>query len=89
VSDPRGLCPAGWRRPTDYDREKLVDFIDSSARSNNNKLGTRLRSKRQVKSTFGDPWDTEEHSRRDRHGKRYGTDDYGFEGGEIFMFCFL
>ncbi|MFW6226612.1 MAG: FISUMP domain-containing protein [Bacteroidota bacterium] len=88
VSDNRGLCPVGWRIPTDADWQELVGFIDPKANGNNNKLGTRLRSKRQVNSPLGDPWDTEEHPRWDSHGKRYGTDDYGFNaipGGSTSM----
>ncbi len=88
VSDNRGLCPVGWRIPTDADWQELVAFIDPKANGNNNKLGTRLRSKRQVSSPLGDPWDTEEHPRWDSHGKRYGTDDHGFNaipGGSTSM----
>jgi uncharacterized protein (TIGR02145 family) len=27
VSDPRGLCPEGWRVPTDGDWQQLIDFL--------------------------------------------------------------
>ena len=34
VSDPRGLCPAGWHVPTDHDWNMLTKFLDPEADTN-------------------------------------------------------
>jgi uncharacterized protein (TIGR02145 family)/uncharacterized repeat protein (TIGR02543 family) len=78
VSDPRGLCPAGWRVPTDYDWQQLADFIDPDAKGNTNRIGNKLKSRRQVNSPLGSPWDTQQHPRWNSHRSRFGTDNFGF-----------
>ncbi|MDX9769874.1 MAG: FISUMP domain-containing protein [Tenuifilaceae bacterium] len=78
VADSRGLCPTGWRVPTDNDWQKLVLFIDATAWGNNNSVGGKLKSRRQVNSPLGGEFDVSEHPRWDAHGSRFGTDDYGF-----------
>ncbi|TVQ20406.1 MAG: hypothetical protein EA361_00145, partial [Bacteroidetes bacterium] len=78
ASDPRGLCPAGWRVPSDDDWQQLADFADPDYWGNSNILGRVLKSRRQVNSPLGPPWDTSVHPRWNQHGQRFGTDDYGF-----------
>lgn len=88
TTDERGLCPAGWRTPTDADWQQLLEFIDPNHRGNNNPAGTKLKSRRQQNSPLGAPWDTHEHPRWDSHGYRYGTDDFDFNalpGGNYTM----
>jgi len=78
VQDERGLCPTGWRVPTDDDWQRLVYFIDAKAWGNNNTVGSVLKSRRQVNSPLGGEYNTSEHPRWDEHNSRFGTDDYGF-----------
>ncbi|MDD3569415.1 MAG: fibrobacter succinogenes major paralogous domain-containing protein, partial [Bacteroidales bacterium] len=78
VQDERGLCPTGWRVPTDDDWQRLVYFIDAKAWGNNNTVGSILKSQRQVNSPLGGEHSTSEHPRWDEHNSRFGTDDYGF-----------
>ncbi|MDY0253561.1 MAG: FISUMP domain-containing protein [Tenuifilaceae bacterium] len=78
VQDERGLCPTGWRVPTDDDWQRLVYFIDAKAWGNNNTVGSILKSRRQVNSPLGGEHSTSEHPRWDEHNSRFGTDDYGF-----------
>jgi len=78
VADSRGLCPTGWHVPTDNDWQKLVLFIDATAWGNNNSVGGKLKSRRQVNSPLGGVFDVSDHPRWDAHVSRFGTDDYGF-----------
>ncbi len=78
ISDPRGICPTGWRIPTDNDWQNLVDFIDAQAWGNNNIAGTKLKSSRQINSPLGGENSTSEHPRWDYDARRFGTNDYNF-----------
>jgi len=68
VANAKGLCPVGWRVPSDNDWQQLVEFVDPNEWGNNNTLGTKLKSRRQVDSPLGSPWNTNEHPRWDSHG---------------------
>lgn len=76
--DSRGLCPTGWRTPTDNDWQILEEFIDPTDRGNKNEVGKKLKSKRQVNSPFGGEYNTTEHPRWDDHPVNFGTDEYNF-----------
>lgn len=76
--DSRGLCPTGWRVPTDEDWQILTEFVDPNAWGNNNTLGTKLKSRRQVNSPLGGEYSTNVHPRWDEHSTKYGTDNFGF-----------
>lgn len=76
--DPRGLCPTGWRVPTDNDWQQLIDYTDTNAWGNSNNAGQKLKSRRQVDSPLGGLFNTTEHPRWDKHSTRFGTDEYGF-----------
>lgn len=78
VNDLRGLCPAGWRVPTDEEWHELTLFLDAETWGNNNNAGTLLKSRRQVNSPLGDAFATTEHPRWDAHDQRYGTDESDF-----------
>ena len=43
VTDPRGLCPVGWRIPTEADWEKLIDHLGGPGEA-----GGKLKSERTV-----------------------------------------
>ncbi len=81
VDDERGLCPDGWRVPTDNDWQELEDFLlDQYDAINPDNLGNALKSCRQVGSPLGGECDTENHPRWNAHGTHYGTDDADFSG---------
>jgi uncharacterized protein (TIGR02145 family) len=74
--DPNGLCPSGWRVPTNDEWTALTDFIGGTGD------GNELKSCRQVNSPPGGSCNTSEHPRwkDDPSGGNYGSDDYGFSG---------
>ena len=84
VSDNRGLCPEGWRIPSDQDWTQLVDFAVSQGFPNEVEnpqgAGNALKSRRQVNSQLGEPWATDEHPRWNPHVTHYGTNELGFSG---------
>ncbi len=67
ADDSRGLCPSGWRVPSDSDWAALLDYLnDHHAIPNENVehgAGNKLNSCRQVNSPLGGDCDTEEHPR--------------------------
>jgi uncharacterized protein (TIGR02145 family)/uncharacterized repeat protein (TIGR02543 family) len=73
VADERGLCPSGWRVPSDTDWEQLINFAGGS-----NSAGKKLKSCRQVNSPLGGECQTSEHPRWSSGWGAYGTDEYGF-----------
>ncbi len=77
VSDPRGLCPAGWHVPTDADWNYLVSYMSTI---NGENIGNQLKSCRQVNSPLGGDCVTTLHPRweEDITNGNYGTDNYGF-----------
>lgn len=74
VVDERGLCPVGWKVPSDEDWEQLT----SNLNENHNNIGNMLKSRLQADSPLGDPWNREEHPRWDADSLQYGTDDVEF-----------
>ncbi len=75
--DSNGLCPSGWRVPTNDEWTALTDFIGGTGAH-----GNELKSCRQVNSPSGGSCNTSEHPRweDDTSSGNYGTDDYGFSG---------
>jgi uncharacterized protein (TIGR02145 family) len=76
VSDPEGLCPAGWHVPTHEDWTDLRLTTTAHVSPNGNKL----KSFRQAFSPLGGDCYTNDHPRWDAHATHYGTDDFGFAG---------
>ena len=76
--DKRGLCPTGWRVPTDGDFTELRNFIilNYDEISNDN-IGQALKSCRQVNSPLGGSCATDVHPRWNEY-ENYGTDQFGF-----------
>jgi uncharacterized protein (TIGR02145 family) len=72
VNDSRGLCPLGWRLPTDEEWLELIDYIEGE------NDGNILKSCLQVNSPLGGECATSEHPRWDPDDTHYGTDEYGF-----------
>jgi uncharacterized protein (TIGR02145 family) len=83
VSAPGGLCPDGWRVPTDDDWMQLLAYADSLGYPNSSvTLGAAnaLKSRRQEGTTLGTPWATLEHPRWRYHATHRGRDIFGFSG---------
>ncbi|MDI6402344.1 FISUMP domain-containing protein [Balneolaceae bacterium ANBcel3] len=84
VTDPRGICPAGWRVPDDSDWDEFVDYAMSKGYSNNNSdpngVANTLKSRRQIDSPLGPPWATEESPRWPESDTHHGLDYFGFSG---------
>jgi uncharacterized protein (TIGR02145 family) len=71
VTNPIGLCPAGWRVPDQDDWQYLTEYVGEQ-------MGNKLKSRRQVGSPFGGDYDTMEHPRWETFSVNYGTDEFGF-----------
>lgn len=81
VNNSGGLCPAGWRVPSDEDWTQLTEFIISRYEEvTEANAGNFLRSCRQEQSPLGGDCDTGEHPRWSlpAYGNNHGTDDFGF-----------
>jgi len=83
VTDQRGLCPAGWRVPTEDDFMNLRDYVIATVNSNNdpwhpNGVGSHLRSSRQVNSPLMGIANTTIHPRWHNTRVTYGRDTFGF-----------
>jgi uncharacterized protein (TIGR02145 family) len=76
VTDSRGLCPAGWRVPTDEDWDELSGYI-GDADYPEDVIGNALKSCRQVESPHPGDCATTVHPRWN-NSVNYGTDDFGF-----------
>ena len=78
VTDQKGLCPEGWRVPSEDDWTALLTQVESI---NPAGIGNQLKSCRQVGSQLSGECDTAEHPRWNTiHAHVYGTDDFGFSG---------
>lgn len=82
-----GLCPEGWRIPTNEDWDNIIEFLYSKGFTDNyhdiNGNGNALKSYRQVNSPLGNGYATNQHPRWNEdnttgHYVNYGTDSFGF-----------
>ncbi len=81
VANPAGLCPAGWRVPTDDDWTSLTDYLISGYQQIELSYEADfLKSCRQEGSPLGGECDTSIHPRWSlpSYANYYGTDDFGF-----------
>jgi uncharacterized protein (TIGR02145 family) len=83
VQDERGLCPAGWKVPSDEDWTELTEYLTGEFGLNNepggsNGLANSLKSCHQVSSPLGNECSTNDHPRWNSHSVHYGTDNFGF-----------
>jgi uncharacterized protein (TIGR02145 family) len=80
ATDPKGLCPTGWRLPTHDELREMVDYITENYEEiNSNNAGNYLKSCRQVNSQLGGSCNTENHPRWDSDSNHYGNDFFGFK----------
>ncbi len=76
ASDPRGLCPTGWRVATKQDWQQLLSYVENI---NNFEVGNQLKSCRQQNSPLGGECATmEDPYWEDYDQTNYGLDLYGF-----------
>jgi uncharacterized protein (TIGR02145 family) len=85
VANPSGLCPAGWRVPTENEWVQMEDYLRveyslSNSHQDIGGLGNRLKSCRQVLSPMGTGCATQINPRWAQHERHYGFDDFGFGG---------
>jgi uncharacterized protein (TIGR02145 family) len=76
VADNRGICPQGWRMPSNDEWTELTDYIIGMV----NKGGRNLKSCRQINAPVGGECSTEIHPRWVNYevAEDDGTDIYGF-----------
>ncbi len=86
VSNNNGLCPSGWKVPSDDDWTQLVDYVVSQGfpnqGTNANGAGNAIKSCRQVNSPLGGSCNTTEHPRWDEDDYsghfHHGFNEFGF-----------
>ncbi len=85
VLDNKGLCPDGWKVPSDDDWTILEEYLITNHDLHNDPqsndqdgVGNYLKSCRQKDSQLGGDCDTEEHPYWDGGDFFYGVDYYGF-----------
>lgn len=79
VNDNRGLCPDGWKVPTDADWEQLTDYLVKNYEDiTPTNVGNALKSRRQIDSPLEGDFSTSRHPRWTNHHNHYGTNDFGF-----------
>jgi len=79
--DERGICPEGWRVPSDEDWLQLTDYlVNQYTEINEDNIGLYLRSCRQVNSPHGEDCETSEHPRwdADLNNNVAGVDQFNF-----------
>lgn len=78
VLDDRGICPEGWRVPSDEDFTELSDYlIENYGHITEDNVGDMLKSCRQVGSPLGGDCDTNEHPLWIPDDTHYGRDEFG------------
>ncbi len=85
VDNKKGLCPEGWRLPSDDEWSQLVEYLKKSYDLHNELdnpdiegVGNALKSCLQVNSPVGGQCATNKHPRWNEHDTHYGTDDFNF-----------
>lgn len=79
--DERGMANTGsddWRVPSRDDWIDLRAYIMNEYSVPFGEVGNMLKSRRQIKSGFGSPYDTTDHPRFHQHGSESGSDDFNF-----------
>lgn len=83
LGNPAGLCPAGWRVPSNQDYADLITFLNAEYGLTNNtddinSVGNKLKSCRMANSPLGGDCNTLEHPRWNNHITSVGTDEFAF-----------
>ncbi len=76
VNSEHGICPDGWKVPSEEDFDELLDFVESIF--NDGRAGNKLKSCRQVNSPLGGNCSVSDHPRWNADNTHYGTDEFGF-----------
>ena len=83
VKDIRGLCPAGYHVPDQWEWLQTIDYLMDTYNwtddpDDTDGIGNKLRSCRQFLSPLGGDCDTDEHPFWMPHNLHFGTDAVGF-----------
>jgi len=79
VNNSSGLCPDGWRVPTNEDWNQLTEYlINNYDEMNTDNVGNKLKSCRQIDSPLGGDCATDEQPLWGADDTQYGTDNFGF-----------
>ncbi len=79
VINSDGLCPEGWRVPSDVEWTELINYLRNNYENiNSSNVGNRLKSCRQVNSPLGGDCDTNDHPRWAADDINFGRDPFGF-----------
>lgn len=83
VKDKRGLCPAGYHVPDQWEWHQLIDHLIFENNWTEDPediegIGNKLKSCRQIDSPLDGDCDTDEHPFWMRHNLHFGTDAVGF-----------
>ena len=79
IFDQRGICPAGWRVPSDEDWSVLVNYlVDNNPEISLSNVGDAIKSCRQVTSPLGQPCATSSHPRWSVSESNFGTNIVNF-----------
>ncbi len=85
VANLNGLCPTGWRIPSDIEWTQMENYLMNTYGWTNyysiyetNGIGKHIKSCRQVNSPLGGECNTSVHPRWNAHNNHFGTDSFGF-----------
>lgn len=79
VQNSKGICPVGWRVPSDEDWDDLENYIIGNYNEiTSDNIGNSLKSCRQSNSPLGGECSTSEHPFWRSHGEYHGLDLFGF-----------
>ncbi len=81
VNDSRGLCPEGWKVPSEFDWREMLDYIlDNHDDINADNIGNALKSCRQLDSPLGGDCNPEwgDQPYWFLNTEHHGTDLFGF-----------
>lgn len=78
IDDSRGLCPEGWRLPSNDEWTTFANYLTDNYDYSPSNVGNALKDCRQVNSPLGGDCDTSDHPRWNQHFSHHGSDAFSF-----------